>query len=135
MYHQAVCVLLDAEAGLRTCRQEQVQKRERQATIAEYRRATSAADSCVLCFASARRQRHLTVAIGQSSYLALPARWALTARTSGYPRSDLLPLVCLFCLKSQADCPSGQSAGQGSGMVHGSGCSSRHATTLGCHVA
>jgi len=61
---------------LRTRRQEQVQKRERQATIAEYRRATSAADACVLCFANARRQRHLTVAIGQSSYLALPARWA-----------------------------------------------------------
>ena len=55
--------------------QEQVQKRERQATVAEYRRATSAVDNCTLCFASARRQRHLTVAIGQSSYLALPARW------------------------------------------------------------
>ena len=52
-----------------------MQKRERQATIAGYRRATSAVDNCTLCFASARRQRHLTVAIGQRSYLALPATY------------------------------------------------------------
>lgn len=56
--------------------QEQVQKRERQAAIVDHRRFSTAADQCALCFASNKRLRHLTVAIGQGSYLALPARCA-----------------------------------------------------------
>lgn len=34
-------------------------------------------EACRLCFASASRPRNLTVAIGQSAYLALPARGRL----------------------------------------------------------
>jgi hypothetical protein len=34
-------------------------------------------DQCRLCFASSNRPRHLAIAIGQSSYLALPARGRL----------------------------------------------------------
>ena len=34
-------------------------------------------DSCRLCFASPHRARHLAIAIGQGSYLALPARGRL----------------------------------------------------------
>ncbi len=33
-----------------------------------------ALDACALCIASTRRPRHLTLAIGQASYLMLPAK-------------------------------------------------------------
>jgi hypothetical protein len=39
--------------------------------------SSPAQDQCRLCFASAARPRHLAIAIGQSSYLALPARGRL----------------------------------------------------------
>lgn len=51
--------------------------REKQRQIKEYKRYNSAVDQCRLCFASSNRPRHLAIAIGQSSYLALPARGRL----------------------------------------------------------
>lgn len=54
--------------------QEKVARRERAAQVADARRLTSALDRCSLCFASARRAKHLTLAIAQCSYLALPSR-------------------------------------------------------------
>ena len=50
------------------------QVQQRRAAIADHRRMTSALDACALCFASAKRAKHLTIAIGQTSYLALPER-------------------------------------------------------------
>ena len=54
--------------------QEQQKKRDRSAQIADHRRVTNAMDRCSLCFASTSRARHLTISLGQSAYLALPAR-------------------------------------------------------------
>ena len=54
--------------------QEQIQKRDRSAQIADHRRSMQALDRCNLCFGSAARQRHLTISLGQTSYLALPAK-------------------------------------------------------------
>ena len=54
--------------------QEQQQKRDRSAQIADHRRSTQALDRCNLCFGSAARQRHLTISLGQTAYLALPAK-------------------------------------------------------------
>ena len=53
---------------------ERAASKERAAQIADARRASSALDRCNLCFNSARRAKHLTIAIGQSAYLALPDR-------------------------------------------------------------
>ncbi len=64
--------------------QEQHAQREKAARVSDYQRMTSAQDQCNLCFASARRPRHLTISIGQSAYLLLP------------PRSTLFP-GCNFC--------------------------------------
>jgi Protein similar to CwfJ C-terminus 1 len=54
--------------------QEKEGKKARAAAIADARRMGSALDACTLCITSARRPRHLTLAIGQASYLMLPAR-------------------------------------------------------------
>jgi Protein similar to CwfJ C-terminus 1 len=54
--------------------QEKQASRERRAQIQDYKRVTGAIDRCQLCFASASRGRHLTVAIGQTAYLSVPAR-------------------------------------------------------------
>ena len=67
-------MLLPALSPLQWLLQEKVAKRERAAQIADSRRMGSALDNCGMCFASARRNKHLALAIGQSSYLALPAR-------------------------------------------------------------
>ncbi|KAL0044021.1 hypothetical protein WJX82_003090 [Trebouxia sp. C0006] len=56
---------------------EQQKKRDRSAQIADHRRVTNAMDRCSLCFASTSRARHLTISLGQSAYLALPARGRL----------------------------------------------------------
>ena len=53
---------------------EQQQKRDRSSQIADHRRSMQSLDRCNLCFASAARQRHLTISLGQTTYLALPAR-------------------------------------------------------------
>lgn len=54
--------------------QAKAARRERAAQVADARRITSALDRCQLCFSSAARRRNLTLAIGQSAYLALPSR-------------------------------------------------------------
>ena len=54
--------------------QAQQAKRQRSAAIADSRRLTKALEGCSLCITSARRPKHLTLAIGQASYLMLPAR-------------------------------------------------------------
>ena len=54
--------------------QEQQQKRDRAQQIAEHRRGANAVDRCSLCCSSASRPRHLTISLGQTAYLALPAR-------------------------------------------------------------
>ncbi|GAB4814505.1 hypothetical protein N2152v2_001551 [Parachlorella kessleri] len=51
--------------------------REKQRQIRDYKRLSSALDQCTRCFASASRPKHLTVAIGQGAYLALPERGRL----------------------------------------------------------
>jgi hypothetical protein len=51
--------------------------REKQRQIREYQKHSSALEACRLCFGSAARPRQLTLAIGQSTYLALPARGRL----------------------------------------------------------
>lgn len=56
---------------------EQQVKRDRAAQIADHRRVTNAVDRCPLCFSSTRRPRHLTISLGQTAYLALPARGRL----------------------------------------------------------
>lgn len=53
---------------------EQQQKRDRARQIADHRRGANAVDQCSLCFSSVSRPRHLTISLGQTAYLALPAR-------------------------------------------------------------
>lgn len=65
--------LHESQTGL-CCAQEQQQKRDRSTQIADHRRAANAVDRCSLCFSSASRPRHLTVSLGQTAYLAIPAR-------------------------------------------------------------
>jgi len=43
------------------------------AQVADFRKASGAQARCGLCFASAARPRQLTIAIGHTAYLALPA--------------------------------------------------------------
>ncbi|KAL3152781.1 hypothetical protein ABBQ38_012367 [Trebouxia sp. C0009 RCD-2024] len=56
---------------------EQQQKRDRSRQIADHRRGANAVDRCSLCFSSVSRPRHLTISLGQTAYLALPARGRL----------------------------------------------------------
>ncbi|DBA83040.1 TPA: hypothetical protein ACH3X1_006813 [Trebouxia sp. C0004] len=56
---------------------EQQVKRDRAAQIADHRRISNAVDRCPLCIASTSRPRHLTISLGQTAYLALPARGRL----------------------------------------------------------
>ncbi|EFN55254.1 hypothetical protein CHLNCDRAFT_134588 [Chlorella variabilis] len=73
--HDAGLEMLDKRAGKKG--REGQQQRDKQRQIREYNRMNSALEKCRLCFSSASRPRHLAVAIGQSSYLALPARGRL----------------------------------------------------------
>lgn len=75
--------------------QEQQAKRQRSAHISDHRRMTSALDKCPFCFGSAARARHLTISLGQCSYLALPARCGVSQNTSGrfaQMKNDIWPL-------------------------------------------
>lgn len=56
--------------------QEQQAKRQRSAAIADSRRLSAALERCQLCISSQRRPRHLTLAIGEASYLMLPQKYA-----------------------------------------------------------
>lgn len=58
--------------------QEQQAKRQRSAAIADSRRLSAALERCQLCISSQRRPRHLTLAIGEASYLMLPQKYALS---------------------------------------------------------
>ena len=44
--------------------------------VAEFRREAGAQARCGLCFTSGARKKELTIAIGHTAYLALPAGWA-----------------------------------------------------------
>lgn len=57
-----------------TSPQEKEAKKQRTAAIADAKRMGKALDACNLCITSSRRPRHLTLAIGQASYLMLPAK-------------------------------------------------------------
>ncbi|KAK9802677.1 hypothetical protein WJX73_004828 [Symbiochloris irregularis] len=65
------------ESRMKKGHQAKAAKRERSAQVADAKRMTSALDRCQLCFSSAARRKHLTLAIGQSAYLALPSRGSL----------------------------------------------------------
>ena len=73
--------------------QEKEGRKARAAAIADARRMGSALDACTLCITSARRPRHLTLAIGQASYLMLPARWAAGSHPCGFSGSSRAALV------------------------------------------
>ena len=73
-----------AEHSLIPVLQEQQTKRQRSAHISDHHRMTSALDKCPFCFGSAARARHLTISLGQCSYLALPARCSVRKKTSGF---------------------------------------------------
>ncbi|KAL4428538.1 hypothetical protein ABPG75_002627 [Micractinium tetrahymenae] len=74
--HDAGLEMLDKRTG-RKATKERESQREKQRQIREYNKMTSALDQCRLCFSSSHRPRQLTLAIGQSTYLALPARGRL----------------------------------------------------------
>lgn len=74
--HDAGLEMLDKRTGRKATKEREAQ-REKQRQIREYSRANSALEQCRLCFASSHRPRQLTLAIGQSTYLALPARGRL----------------------------------------------------------
>ena len=84
-----------AESSSYTVLQEQQAKRQRSAHISDHHRMTSALDKCPFCFGSAARARHLTISLGQCSYLALPARCSVLQNTSG--RFALIMLTCGPC--------------------------------------
>lgn len=54
--------------------EEQLRRRDRDRQVAQHRRLNSATENCPLCFESKRRERDLTVAIGQHVYLSLTPR-------------------------------------------------------------
>lgn len=56
---------------------QQQAARERQRQVAQFKRVQRAEDKCVLCFNSPSRSEHLTIAVGQSSYLSLMPRGKL----------------------------------------------------------
>jgi hypothetical protein len=56
---------------------ESMAKRQETQQWQQHKKKASALDRCQLCFASASRPRHLTLAIGQHTYLALPSRGRL----------------------------------------------------------
>ena len=56
---------------------DRLAQRQRAAQISDLHRSNKALDACNLCFGSGRRSKHLTVALGQTAYLALPDRCAV----------------------------------------------------------
>jgi hypothetical protein len=56
---------------------QQQAARERQRQVAQFNRMQKAEEQCVLCFKSPSRNQHLTIAVGQSSYLSLVPRGKL----------------------------------------------------------
>ena len=56
---------------------DRLAQRQRAAQISDLHRSNKALDACNLCFSSGRRSKHLTVALGQTAYLALPDRCAI----------------------------------------------------------
>lgn len=54
--------------------QAQQAKRHRSAVVADSRRLSAALERCQLCISSHRRPKHLTLAIGEASYLMLPQK-------------------------------------------------------------
>lgn len=79
-----------AHPGMPRRPQAQQAKRQRSAAIADSRRLGRALEGCHLCITSPRRPKHLTLAIGQASYLMLPARCPPSPRPPG-PFSPALP--------------------------------------------
>ncbi len=71
------------------------------AQVADFRRSSGAQARCGLCFASAARPRHLTIAIGHTAYLALPAGCAPKAPSQGHALSGTTLHDChwLQCLQ------------------------------------
>ena len=61
----------------RSCVPSQAKQAQRavRAQHSQARHQASAVDRCQLCWDSARRAQHLTLAAAQTCYLALPARW------------------------------------------------------------
>ena len=55
---------------------EKAVQRQRTTQIADLRRTDRALDNCNLCFASAKRAKHLVIAIGQAAYLSIPNRYS-----------------------------------------------------------
>ncbi|PSC69918.1 CWF19 2 [Micractinium conductrix] len=74
--HDAGLEMLDRKSGKRGTR-ENAGEKEKLRQVREYNRFNSALEQCQLCFASKHRPRHLAVAIGQSTYLAVPQRGRL----------------------------------------------------------
>ena len=64
------------------------------AQVADYRRAASALDGCASCFASSRRPRHLTIAIGQTCYVMLPPRCLVWLVSESCVRGQLCADSC-----------------------------------------
>lgn len=60
---------------------EAAEKRERAARISDLRRTNRAQDACEFCLSSAKRPRHLTVAVAQTTYLFLPRRYVSLSNT------------------------------------------------------
>ncbi|MEW5298260.1 MAG: hypothetical protein WDW36_001405 [Sanguina aurantia] len=52
-------------------------QRDRSRQISDHSRILKAEDACTYCVASARRPRHLTISLGQSTYLMVPPRGRL----------------------------------------------------------
>jgi len=70
--------------------------------VADFRKTSGAQARCGLCFSSAARPRQLTIAIGHTAYLALPAgcapRCMCAGRLmSGAPGAPAL-CGCLICV-------------------------------------
>lgn len=65
------------ESRNRKVTKETAAKRQRTSQIADLRRTNNALDNCNLCFGSTRMAKHLTIALAQTAYLAIPDRQAL----------------------------------------------------------
>lgn len=77
--HDAGAELLErgARRGGRRGRDEDAAARDRARQVGDFRRQEGALARCERCFTGGARPRHLTLAIGQRTYLALPPRGRL----------------------------------------------------------
>jgi hypothetical protein len=57
---------------------QQQAQRDKARQVAAFNRQQKAEDACGSCFSSARRPRHMTIAIGQSTYLSLVSKGRLS---------------------------------------------------------